>query len=405
MIGPETEAAKKGEAAEEARAAPASPKGFRLRGELPRVMRLSRKALVSIGAATGLGIGGAIFWALQPAVPQPPENLYRAEARSRAELVAGAVDYSALSEPGPSSLGARPIAAEPGSNAPLAAPGAAVASPAERDPAAEARERAAQERAAARSSRLFLGGSAGADERAAADVRPPAENELAVVARQDGTSTSAPARKPFLAGRGAAAESLERMRDASSPNILQAGSVIPAALITGIRSDLPGQVTAQVTQNIYDSPTGRTLLIPQGARLVGAYDSEIAAGQDRVLLGWDRLILPGGRSIELGHEPGVDTAGMAGLSDRTDFHWSRVMRAAFASTLLGIGTELGTDSEDRLVRALREGAQDTAGQTGRQIVERELRVPPTLTIRPGFPLRVLITRDLVLEPVANGRQS
>ena len=299
MTGPATEAANNREAVEKADAAPGAAKGFRLRGELPRVMRLSRKVLVSIGAATGLGIGGAIFWALTPAVPKPSENLYRAEARSRAELVAGAADYSALSEPGPSSLGAGTAAAEENQGG-LTAPSVAAGSAAGRDPAGEARERSAQEREAARSSRLFLGGNAGAVERGTASVLATADKQPAVAQEEDKSATAA--RDPFLTTRGSAAESLERTREASSPNILQAGSVIPAALISGIRSDLPGQVTAQVTQNVYDSPTGRTLLIPQGARLIGAYDSEIAAGQDRVLLGWDRLILPGGRSIELGRE-------------------------------------------------------------------------------------------------------
>lgn len=112
-----------------------------------------------------------------------------------------------------------------------------------------------------------------------------------------------------------------------SPNVVQAGSIIPAALITGIRSDLPGQITAQVTQNVYDSPTGRILLIPQGARLIGEYDSDVASGQNRVLLAWDRLILPGGHSILLDRLPGADVAGMAGLQDRTNFHWGNMLRA------------------------------------------------------------------------------
>lgn len=145
------------------------------------------------------------------------------------------------------------------------------------------------------------------------------------------------------------------------------------------------------------------MLIPQGARLIGEYDSQIASGQDRVLLAWDRLILPGGRSIQLGRAPGADAAGMAGLSDRTNYHWGRTLRAALVSTLLGVGTELGADSEDELVAALCDGGQDSAAQTGRQIVERELRVAPTLTIRPGFALRVFVTRDLVLEPITGGR--
>ena len=190
---------------------------------------------------------------------------------------------------------------------------------------------------------------------------------------------------------------MERIRSPSSMNIVQAGSVIPAALITGIRSDLPGQVTAQVTQNVYDSPTGRILLIPQGARLVGEYDSEVVAGQNRVLLAWDRLILPGGRSIRLDRQPGADAAGMAGLADRVDNHWGRMIRAALVSTLLGVGTELASSDESDLVRALRYGTRDSVEQTGRSIVERELSIAPTITVRPGATLRVIVTRDLVFE--------
>ncbi len=155
-----------------------------------------------------------------------------------------------------------------------------------------------------------------------------------------------------------------------------------------------------MTQNVYDSPTGRILLIPQGARLIGDYDSEISVGQERVLLAWNRLILPGGRSIRLDRQPGADARGMAGIADRTDHHWGSMLRAALVSTLLGVGAELGSDGDDALVRALRDGPQDTVNQSGRRLVERQMNIPPTLTIRPGFALRVLVTRDLILEPPA-----
>ena len=125
---------------------------------------------------------------------------------------------------------------------------------------------------------------------------------------------------------------------------MQAGNVIPASLITGIRSDLPGQITAQVTENVYDSPTGRFLLIPQGARLIGIYDSQVAFGQSRVLLVWTRLIMPNGRSIVLERQPGADTAGYAGLEDEVDNHWGALFKAALLSTLLGVGSELGSTS-------------------------------------------------------------
>ena len=197
--------------------------------------------------------------------------------------------------------------------------------------------------------------------------------------------------------------SVERLTAPASPNVVQAGTIIPAALITGVRSDLPGQITAQVTANVYDSPTGRILLIPQGARLIGEYDSEIVAGQTRVLLAWDRLIVPDGRSIVLERQPGADRAGFAGLQGRVNQHWGNLLKAAAVSTLLGVGAELGADSEDDLTRALRRGSQDTINQTGQHIVRRQLNVQPTLTIRPGHPLRVILTRDLVLEPIGAAR--
>ena len=193
--------------------------------------------------------------------------------------------------------------------------------------------------------------------------------------------------------------SAERVSAPASPYVLQAGAVIPAALLTGLRSDLPGQVTAQVTEDVYDSPTGRIRLIPQGARLIGQYDAQIAFGQSRALLVWNRLILPNGRSIVLERQPGTDAEGYAGLEDEVDNHWGTLFKAAILSTLLSIGSEAGTSgTEDELIQAIRRGGSDSANQIGQRIVGRSLNVQPTITIRPGFPVRVLVTRDLVLEP-------
>jgi type IV secretion system protein VirB10 len=181
--------------------------------------------------------------------------------------------------------------------------------------------------------------------------------------------------------------------------VLQAGAVIAAALITGIRSDLPGQITAQVTENIYDSPTGRILLVPQGTRIIGQYDNGVGFGQRRVLLVWNRLIFPNGRSIVLERQPGADATGQAGLEDGVDHHWGSLFKVALLSTLLAVGTELGSDRNDSdIIRALRRGTGDTLNQAGQQVVRRHLNVQPTLTIRPGFPVRVIVTRDLVLQP-------
>lgn len=385
--------------------APASPDGFRLEGEMPRVMRLSRKTLAILGGAVCITIGGALLWALRPVDPMAPQELYEVANPNKSEALAGAPrDYGAvpkLGPPLPGDLG-RPIVSAQKSVEAVPVPGMAQSPVDPRIAAAEqARQRVRQERETAEASRLFLGGNGGAalpgGAGEVASATPGAEVPAAT-----GTVTSA--RRGFLAGgsRGPA-ETSERIVDPSSPYILQAGAVIPAALITGIRSDLPGHISAQVTQNVYDSPTGRLLLIPQGARLVGEYDSEVVAGQSRVLLAWDRVILPGGQSIGLDRQPAGDAAGMAGLEDQVDNHWGRMLRASLISSLLAVGSEFETGGDSELIRALRSGLRDGTSEAGRRVVERELSVPPTITVRPGFAFRVIVTRDLVFE-AAGGRQ-
>ncbi|WP_294138494.1 TrbI/VirB10 family protein [Sphingomonas sp.] len=387
---------------------PADPRPFQLRGDPPRVMRLSRKALAVVGVAAGLGIGGSLIYALTPTGEQQAEELYNTESRSTSEAIAsGPADYAQpprLGPPLPGDLGGPIVAAQQrGENVPVPPVGAQAGQPDPRVQAAEsARQRAQQERDAARMSGVFLGGSSGGANAApslpilASAVPDPTATPQPVATAQGDQA----GKRAFMAqAPNQRTASVERLAAPASPNIVQAGSIIPAALITGIRSDLPGQITAQVTQNVYDSPTGRILLIPQGARLIGEYDSEVAAGQTRVLLAWDRLILPDGRSIVLNRQPGVDGAGFAGLEDRVNQHWGSLLKAAAISTLLGVGAELGADEGDSLTRAVRRGSQDTINQTGQQIVGRQLNVQPTLTVRPGHPLRVVLTRDLVLEPI------
>ena len=389
--------------------ASANPGAFQLRGPTPRVMRLSRKALATLGVVAGLSIGGSLIYALKPPGEKEAKELYSTESRAAAEIItSGPKDYSQAPKLGPrlpGDLGGPIVSAQQrGENVPV--PPMGTDQPDPRAQAAEtARQRAEQERDAARTASLFLGGSS-----AGAAAMPSLPN-LAKAAPDGAAPQPAEAAQGDQAGKRAfmaqasnqRTVSVERLTAPASPNIVQAGSIIPAALITGIRSDLPGQITAQVTANVYDSPTGRILLIPQGARLIGEYDSEVAAGQTRVLLAWDRLILPDGRSIVLERQPGADAAGYAGLQDRVNQHWGNMLKAAAISTLLGVGTELAADSDEDLVRALRRGSQDTVNQTGQQIVRRQLNVQPTLTIRPGHPLRVIITRDLILEPIGAAR--
>lgn len=185
----------------------------------------------------------------------------------------------------------------------------------------------------------------------------------------------------------------------ASPYEVMAGSVIAASLLTGLNSDLPGMVAAQVTENVFDTVTGRTLLIPQGARLIGSYDSVVAFGQRRALLVWQRIILPDGSSIRIDNLPATDAAGYAGLEDEVDFHSWQLLKGVGLSTLLGVGTELSIgDDESDLVRAIRQSSQQSAAQAGQQIVSKNLNIQPTITVRPGWPLRVLVHKDLTLRP-------
>ena len=185
----------------------------------------------------------------------------------------------------------------------------------------------------------------------------------------------------------------------ASPWQLMAGSVIAASLVTGLNSDLPGLAVAQVTENVYDSVTGRTLLIPQGARLIGAYDSVIAFGQSRALLVWHRIVMPDGSSIQIDNLPATDAAGYAGLEDNVDYHTWRLLKGVVLSTLLGVGTELSLGNEESdLVRAIRQSTQQNVNQAGQRITEKNLQIQPTITVRPGWPLRVIVHKDLVLRP-------
>ncbi|MFK4794765.1 TrbI/VirB10 family protein [Sphingobium sp. ZW T5_29] len=184
-----------------------------------------------------------------------------------------------------------------------------------------------------------------------------------------------------------------------SSNSLLAGSVIAASLITGLNSDLPGMVIAQVTQNVYDTVTGRILLVPQGARIIGKYDSVVAFGQKRALVIWQRLILPDGSSVRLDNMPATDPSGSAGLMGKVDFHSWTLLKGVAIATLLGVGSELTISGESDLVEAIRQSAQSNTAHAGDQITQRNLNVQPTITVPPGPPVRLLVTRDLILAPV------
>jgi type IV secretion system protein VirB10 len=378
---------------------------LRLRPERPQVTRLSRKVLISLGAISGVAIAAALIYALQTRRgDQNNKELYSTENRPTADGLTGLPrDYTGIPKLGPPLPGdlGRPILSAQNQGQPIP-PGGPLPQPG----ITPEEQRRLQEIEAARLSKLF----------AATAIRIASPVTPASATAAPGTTLAVPAEGPpldpnamqnmqdrklaFINGPvDRRTVSQDRLANPASPYVVQAGTVIPAALLTGIQSDLPGQVTAQVTEHVYDTPSGKFLLIPQGSRLIGQYDSQISFGQKRVLLVWNRIMLPDGKSIVLERQQGADARGFSGLEDEVDYHWWDLIKAAALSTLLSVGAEVGSDrDENDIVRALRRGSQDSINNTGQQLVRRQLNIQPTLTIRQGFPVRVIVNRDLVMAP-------
>ncbi len=385
--------------------APEVTPDLRLRSERPRVTRLSRKVLIGLGGVSGLAIAAALIYALQTRnADQSTRELYSIENRPTADGLTGLPrDYTGIPKLGPPLPGdlGRPILSAQNQGQPIP-PGGPLPQPG----VTPEEQRRLQEIEAARLSKLF----AATAIRVASPITPASATAV------PGTTLAVPAEAPpidpnavqnmqdrklaFVNGPvDRRTVSQDRLANPASPYVVQAGTVIPAALLTGIQSDLPGQVTAQVTEHVFDTPSGKLLLIPQGSRLIGQYDSQISFGQKRVLLVWNRIMLPDGKSIVLERQQGADARGFSGLEDEVNYHWWDLIKAAALSTLLSVGAELGSDrDESDLVRALRRGSQDSINNTGQQLVRRQLNIQPTLTVRQGFPVRVIVNRDLVLEP-------
>lgn len=395
------------------------PESVALRASPQPVTRLNRRVLAFGVGLIGAALLGVTFWSLQPhrQSRNPAMELFNVDRIARAEnLDQLPKDYAGvpaqskpqvpvLGEPLPGDLGPAVVKAHQPMD--MRSTGAGV------DPAQT--ERLAAEEAA-RSSVFFRSSSASAGARASTGTAPmdasPLPNQASSMPGVTGNAaptdpTAAQNRqeqKEAFAAR--AVETSVRnpgtLQAPASPYQVMAGTVISAALITGINSDLPGQVIASVTEPVYDTATGRHLLIPQGTRMIGRYDSQVTFGQRRVLLVWTRLILPDASSIALDKLPGVDPAGYAGLEDGVDWHWDRILVGAALSTLLGVGAELaapqmGSNGTD-VAGAVRSSTQDTVNQVGQELTKRNLSIQPTLTVRPGYSVRVLVGKDLILRP-------
>lgn len=431
-------------AADAAEAIPTAPKVAPERLELrarPRpVTRLSRRALIVAGSVSSLLVGGLAIWALgvQRGGGPAPEELYSTERKPVAEgLNTLPRDYAGvgrqlppgvppLGPPLPGDLG-RPIvsAGQQGTVPPIAAVPAAPVGPSLEEQARLAElERRRQEAEAARRSGLFVQvaqnqGERSADAEGVMAGDTPRRDPFAAVpgsaesGRGDETfaQNGQDRKSAFLSGPvDSKIYATGRLQTPVSPYQVMAGTIIPAAMVTGLNSDLPGQAIATVTEPVYDTVTGGTLLIPQGSRLLGTYDAQVSYGQSRVLLVWTRLVMPDGSSIVLDRLSGVDTRGFAGLEDETDNHWGKLLAGAALSTLLGVGAELGSgnrsiDGNQTVIVATGRSAQESANQVGQQLTRRNLNVQPTLTVRPGFSVRVIVNKDLVLRPYGTARRS
>ena len=223
-------------------------------------------------------------------------------------------------------------------------------------------------------------------------------------AREDAQSQDP--RRAFLttAATGISRDRLFAARqDDLSPYELHAGSIIPATLLTGINADLPGTILAQVRADVFDSVTGRYLLIPRGAKLVGVYDSRIAQGQRRVLVAWTRLLYPDGSSLDLLGMAGTDPAGYAGFGAKVDEHLSKTFNAALLLSIISAGAQLSQPQRSGTLNAVPDIGQTIAGAIGQQIsntsiqlTQRQLQITPTLEVPPGYLFDVLVDRDIVL---------
>lgn len=413
----QTEPAEKGQSAADAQERgmePASepmtakldPETFALRSRPARAIRFRRDVIIGVAAVASLSLVVLGWMALKPRLFQrtaQEAELSQPMVKPAADVVANLPssygDAPKLGPPLPGDLG-RPILRAQQRQATQGP----VAPPARIDDAEARRQRELAELKAARESGLLVQvASARAGDGAAPSPAPPspALPSPAWPPKSADPNTWVPTsatRKEQFASAADSAPDLNTQGTVApvSPNTLLAGSVIAASLITGLNSDLPGMVTAQVTQNVYDSVTGRHLLVPQGSRLIGKYGSVVAFGQKRALVIWQRLILPDGASVRLDNMPATDASGYAGLADKVDFHTWSLLKGVGLATMLGVGSELSIGGDGDLVEAIRESAQTNVSRAGDQITQRNLDVQPTITIRPGAPVRVLVTRDLII---------
>lgn len=376
------------------------------------VTRWNRKYLIAgagvlallVGAAFYIGFGDQQQKPAAPADPQANADTSAPQTPAISSRFAGGYgDPTVTAGPGQPGFASLPPAG------PTDVPTSAGAPPPPAAPVDPQIEAARDQARAARAAAPFFGG---AQAKAPA---PPAETTDLGALSAPAADTPAAGPGEVQPGNGQLAKAqfaqaskatdylTNPLRPAISRFEVKAGALIPAALLTAVNSDLPGEAIAQVTEPVYDHVTGRIVLIPQGSRLIGQYDSQIAYGQSRVQIAWNRIIMPDGRSINIGSMTGADRSSVAGLQDKVDTHFGQLARGALLSTLFSVGAasaqDAGSRSSDGVVlNSAGTGVSASAQQIGQQITSRDLNRQPTIRIRAGFPVRVIVNKDMILAP-------
>ena len=383
----------------------ADPETLAIRTRPERAIRFKRGVIIGLVAASAASMSTIAWVALKPHVFQMVANqqeLSEPTGKGTNDTLSGLpTSYSGvpkLGPPLPGDLG-RPILEQQRT---MATEGAGSGTTAAQTEATERERRLAELKAARESGVLVQTGNrtSPTDIATAVSVPAPVAGEPAKVTLDPARDSNGQAQKVEFVRNGDQSSGLNphELMPSPSPYTLSAGSVIAASLITGLNSDLPGLVTAQVTQNTYDSATGRILLVPQGARLIGSYDSVVAFGQKRALVIWQRIVLPDGSSLGLDNVPSTDPSGYAGLSGKVDFHTWTLLKGVVLSTLLGVGTELTITGGSDLVQAIRQSTQQNVARAGDQLTSRNLNIQPTIVVHPGAPIRLVVHKDLSLAP-------
>jgi type IV secretion system protein VirB10 len=392
------------------------PETLVLRASPRRIVRFRRGLLIGMAAVGCILIFAATWLALgsSPFQKMLPDNQYTTDRKPPADQLAALpssydqIKPPKLGPPLPGDLGPPVTHAE--RDLGLSPTDASFRPNPEDDAARAERMRLAQQARQAREAGVFFQVASGGGQPVVAALQNrTAPNAGADVAPAGADLTLDPMRDPNDQGRKLAFLNHKTDDAIYNPHSLQhpvspyevlAGSIISASLISGLKSDLPGLIIAQITEPVFDTVNGTTLLIPQGSRILGSYDSVVAFGQSRALVVWQRIIMPNGTSIQIDNLPASDTSGYGGLEDDVDYHTWALLKGVALSTLLGVSTQLTLSGQSDLVTAIRQSTQDSVNQAGQQLTEKNLNIQPTITVRPGWPLRVIVHKDLVLQPYA-----